>query len=59
MRDSESKHKQANADTSGFRGTELRALVCLLARQAARDWFARFSHPVDQTNHEEKIHDQA
>ncbi len=37
----------------------LRALVCLLARQAARDRLAGSSHPADQTHYEEAIHDQA
>ena len=37
----------------------LRALACLLARQAARDWLAVSSHPADPTQHEEAIHDQA
>ncbi len=37
----------------------LRALACLLARQAARDRLAVSSHPADPTQHEEAIHDQA
>ena len=37
----------------------LRALVRLLARQAARDWLAGSSHLADRTQHEEAIHDPA
>ncbi len=37
----------------------LRALVRMLARQAARDWLAGSSHSADQTQYEEVIHDQA
>ena len=37
----------------------LRALVRLLARQAARDWQAGSSHPADQTHYEEASHAQA
>ncbi len=37
----------------------LRVLVRMLARQAARDWLAGSSHPADQTQYEEVIHDQA
>ncbi len=37
----------------------LRALVRLLARQAARDRLAGSSHPADQTQYEEVNHDQA
>lgn len=37
----------------------LRALVRLLARQAARDRIAVSSHPADRTHYEEAIHDQA
>ncbi len=37
----------------------LRVLVRMLARQAARDWFAGSSRPTDQTQYEEAIHDQA
>ncbi len=37
----------------------LRALVRMLARQAARDWLAGSSHSADQTQYEEAIHDQA
>lgn len=59
MRDNESKPKQANADTSGFGGTELRALVRALARQAARDWLAGSSHAADQPQDNEADHDQA
>ncbi len=35
----------------------LQALVRLLAQQAARDWLAGSSHPADQTQYEEVIHD--
>ncbi len=34
----------------------LRALVRLLARQAARDWLVGSSNPADQTQYEEVIH---
>ena len=37
----------------------LRVLVRMLARQAARDWLAESSHPADQTQFEEVIHDQS
>ncbi len=37
----------------------LRVLVRMLARQAARDRLAESSHPADQTQYEEVIHDQA
>ncbi len=37
----------------------LRALVRMLARQAARDRFAGSPVPADQTQYEEVIHDQA
>jgi len=37
----------------------LRALVRLLARQAARDWLTVSSHPADQTPYEEAIRDPA
>ncbi len=37
----------------------LRALVRMLARQAARDWLAGSSHSADQTQYEEAIDDQA
>ena len=36
----------------------LRALVRMLARQAARDWLAGSSHSADQTQYEEAFHDQ-
>ena len=37
----------------------LRALVRLLARQAARDWLVGSSNPANPTQHEEVIDDQA
>ncbi len=37
----------------------LRALVRLLARQAARDWLAVSSDPAVQTQNGDVIHDQA
>ena len=37
----------------------LRVLVRMRAQQAARDWLAGSSHPADQTQCEEVIHDQA
>ncbi len=37
----------------------LQTLVRLLAQQAARDGLAGSSHPADQTQCEEVIHDQA
>ena len=37
----------------------LQALVRLLARQAARDWFAGSSHLADQSQYEEATYDQA
>ncbi len=51
---------QNTAPTSSSAADDaLRALVRMLARQAARDWLAGSSHSANQTQYEEALHDQA
>ncbi len=53
-------NRQSTTPTSNSAADDaLRALVRMLARQAARDWLAGSSHSADQTQYEEAIHDQA